>query len=174
MDQRVPASASRSLDRGPGFPAPIRSPRPRHDNMQQYLLRLAYVSSATAAVTRETMRTILEVATTHNALSGISGVLCGGESHFLQVLEGPERAVLDLYLHIAEDSRHCDPVLLGIELVTERMFAGWAMGYVEGSPASKSMLDALLPRRHLDDNRQHVATLLRLFMSQLNSSVRTP
>jgi hypothetical protein len=49
----------------------------------------------------------------------------------VQVLEGEASVVDALFLHINDDARHDDIVLLVREPIQTRMFADWAMGFVE-------------------------------------------
>lgn len=142
--------------------------------MQANLLRLVYVSTATTAIDTQTMQTILERSSVHNALSGITGVLCGGSRHYLQVLEGPELAVMQLYVRVAADARHRDSVLLSIELIAERMFDQWSMGHIEGQMTTADVKAPLLALRRLDGGSQQVAALLRAFMDRLRSSKAQP
>lgn len=97
------------------------------------LSRLLYVSTAADSVTEEDLRHILESSRSHNARAGITGVLCASARHFIQVLEGPENNLIQLYGKILDDPRHYDCVLIGIAPVVERMFQQWAMGYLRRS-----------------------------------------
>lgn len=135
----------------------------------QHLLRLVYLSTAAPTNDATTTQAILKTSSIHNPLSGITGVLCSGQSHFLQVLEGPDQEVLALYGRVAKDPRHHAPVLLGIELATERLFAGWSMAHIEGYRPADELYSALLPRRHMDQGKQQVVALMRLFISELNA-----
>ena len=46
---------------------------------------------------------------------------------YMQVLEGPERAVLGLYLKILDDRRHGGGQLIYITPTKERIFEAWSM-----------------------------------------------
>jgi hypothetical protein len=48
---------------------------------------------------------------------------------FLQMLEGDERAVRDLYNRIAMDRRHQDPRIMLDREIPCRVFADWSMGF---------------------------------------------
>lgn len=135
--------------------------------MQAHLLRLVYVSTATSAIDKQTMQDILDCASAKNALLGITGVLCGGARHYLQVLEGPELAVMQLYARVCSDPRHRDSVLLSIELIAERMFSEWSMGHIEGQMTTADVKAPLLALRRLEGGSQPVAMLLRAFLDRL-------
>ena len=74
---------------------------------------------------------ILATAHRNNREHGISGVLCQGQGLYLQVLEGERDAVNRLYARIVVDRRHHDVVMLQLEEIGERRFAGWSMAHVE-------------------------------------------
>lgn len=138
----------------------------------EHLLRLMYLSTATATSDGGSIQSILQASSVHNPLAGITGLLCSSRSHFLQVIEGPEQEVIELYRRVAKDPRHRDPVLLSIELVADRLFAGWSMAHIEGDGHADELYRTLLPRRHADQGKQEVAVLMRTFIATLNAKQR--
>lgn len=133
---------------------------------QEGLLRLVYVSISESVIERSTLESILARSTTHNVLVGITGLLCAGRHHYMQVLEGPESRVLELYLRIVADPRHSRPTLLSIELVSQRMFDGWSMGHVRVADATNDVYVTLLAQRHTQESRQRVTELLQRFVRE--------
>jgi hypothetical protein len=81
---------------------------------------------------------------------GVTGVLCLGEGIFLQVLEGGRSAVNKLYNRIVADKRHSDVELLCYEEISERRFAGWAMGQVNMKHLNPGLLLKYSERPVLD------------------------
>lgn len=138
------------------------------------LLRLVYLSTASAPNGPDVIEDILQASGPRNLQAGITGVLCGGYQHFLQVLEGPERAVLALYTRVADDPRHRNPILLSIELITQRLFANWSMAYIAGSPETDELYETLALKRHVDQGKQQVAALTRSFIDQLKAAQTHP
>lgn len=104
------------------------------------LVRLMYASRAAAGLDQEQLSTILRQSRAGNPAQGITGVLCYSEGIFLQVLEGGRGAVNRLYNRIVADSRHRDAELMLYEEITERRFAGWAMGQVALARLNPSLL----------------------------------
>jgi len=90
--------------------------------------QLLYVSHASDDLSPGQLDDILTVSRTGNALLGITGLLLHIEGGFLQILEGEERAVRELYVRIAIDPRHRNPRLL-LDREWPRAFGGWDMGY---------------------------------------------
>lgn len=94
-------------------------------------VRLLYASRAVGPQTTTVTSSILLTARAHNAQHGIGGVLLQGRGLYLQVLEGERMAVNRLYARIVADQRHQDVVLLQLEEITQRRFAGWSMAHVD-------------------------------------------
>jgi Sensors of blue-light using FAD len=52
-------------------------------------------------------------------------------AHFLEVLEGDEWALDELWLCLERDKRHCDLVRIGDESCADRWFPEWMMAYAD-------------------------------------------
>jgi hypothetical protein len=104
------------------------------------LVRLMYASRATEAVNHEALSAILRKSMANNPGIGVTGVLCSSGSIFLQVLEGGRSPVSALYNRITRDPRHREVVLLSYEEISERSFAGWAMGQVNMGRLNPALL----------------------------------
>ena len=94
------------------------------------LVRLLYVSKEIAEQPSKFAESNLERFRKNNQANEITGVLCGGEGIFLQVLEGERSAVNRLFASICRDQRHADIELLHFEEVAERVFYAWSMDYI--------------------------------------------
>ena len=70
---------------------------------------------------------ILVSARRNNPKLDITGCLICRHDMYLQLLEGPDAAINDLYVRLAADNRHLAMQRLNIASVGERMFPGWAM-----------------------------------------------
>ena len=104
------------------------------------LVRLMYASRASAQVDQDELTTILRQSKANNPARGITGLLCCSGGIFIQALEGGRMAVNQLYLRIAADPRHHDVCVLNYEEISERRFAGWAMGQVNMSRLNPALL----------------------------------
>ena len=104
------------------------------------LVRLMYASRASEPVTQEVLSAILRKSVANNPGTGVTGVLCASGNIFLQVLEGGRLPVSALYNKISRDPRHQDVVLLSYEEISERSFAGWAMGQVNMNRLNPALL----------------------------------
>ena len=99
------------------------------------MIRIIYISTSRTEIVPEDLETILRVSRRNNRAVGVTGLLIAGGRRFLQLLEGPESAVLQTYERIKNDERHFAQVLLSQRVVTDRNFADWDMGFQPaGSP----------------------------------------
>ena len=93
------------------------------------MFSLVYVSSAVKPFSQQALADLLAKSRANNARLGISGMLLYKNGGFMQVLEGEESAVRQLYAKIGESHAHrCMLVLLQQQQAT-RDFADWSMGF---------------------------------------------
>lgn len=67
---------------------------------------------------------------------------------FLQLLEGPENAVKELFEVISKDTRHYEIKVLSQGPVEERVFIDWGMNYLVSNGAEGAILSTLLKDAH--------------------------
>lgn len=97
--------------------------------MEDEALSIVYVSSATHLLTDEELQTLLMSARARNSLLGISGILLYGDGNFMQLLEGPEAEVREVFARICSDPRHHMVTMIFEERGLPREFADWSMAY---------------------------------------------
>ena len=114
------------------------------------LVRLLYASRARQTIDAAMLDAILATSLERNPRHGITGVLCHGNSVFLQALEGERQEVSGLFQAITRDPRHHDVVLLHFEDICQREFAGWAMGHVNAARINTATLLKFSARAELD------------------------
>jgi hypothetical protein len=91
------------------------------------VFQLLYISTASRPMLRIDVEQILFTARRYNDKSGVTGMLISSPSHFMQVLEGDEAVVRQVYERICEDPRHRAHVILRETDVAERQFGEWTM-----------------------------------------------
>ena len=91
------------------------------------MFRLIYISTARLGLTETDLADILKEATAKNSECGITGVLLFNGLNFLQLLEGLQRDVLDVFNRILSDARHSSVVTVLQEAADERLFPDWSM-----------------------------------------------
>jgi len=95
------------------------------------LCRLIYSSYASPDTGYEDLKDIMEKSERNNRRDGVTGVLCYGDSMFLQVLEGNRKIVSKTYHRIATDKRHHTPALIECVSAESRLFQNWSMHAVK-------------------------------------------
>ena len=96
------------------------------------MLQIAYISTAKTIVDQALLDSILTVSRRNNSAAGVTGLLVSGGRRFLQVLEGPDQAVLATYARIQADPRHRAFVLVTCQGIAQPAFGEWSMAYREG------------------------------------------
>ena len=92
------------------------------------LIQLIY-SSTLVHDTQDVMTNILQTSRRENKSHNISGMLLCAKGGVLQVLEGEDAVVSELYRSIELDKRHNNIFLLSKTEVIGRQFASWDMGF---------------------------------------------
>lgn len=133
------------------------------------MLRVFYFSRAAQAISDEQLRELLTSSRRNNALQGISGVLVHGGGLFAQILEGPEQAVLRLYVKIVDDRRHSDCRIVYISPANERMFQKWSMGVINSTPLEFQNIMALKALRQETVHSKVLTDAMSGFLRTLNA-----
>jgi hypothetical protein len=90
--------------------------------------QLLYVSNCARDIAAGDLNAILESARRNNGALGITGLLLYIDGGFLQVLEGEERGLREIYARICADKRHWNTRLL-LDREAPRAFGQWSMGF---------------------------------------------
>ena len=93
------------------------------------VFQLVYVSAATRELSDKELVQLLEKARRRNSDRGVTGMLIFHEGSFIQVLEGEEDTVQQIYNTIGGDPRHDKKRVLFRGHVEERAFGEWTMGF---------------------------------------------
>jgi hypothetical protein len=109
---------------------------------------IIYMSQASKPLSPEELVRLLIQARSVNEQHYITGALVYGDNHFLQVIEGEEKAVTTLYQRIARDYRHKQVVKLADNPIQQRRFAQWAMAFDDVSADQfKELIGCMLPEQ---------------------------
>jgi len=96
---------------------------------------ITYVSQAQRPFTQDDLAKLLAHSRVRNEQDDISGCLVYRynedveRGNFLQVLEGPEVAIDDVWNRISADNRHHTIIVIDEGEVDDRMFSNWSMGF---------------------------------------------
>jgi len=93
------------------------------------MLRIIYLSSSAEYLNSEEIKSLLSRCREKNLINDITGLLLYADGDFLQVIEGPNVAMLDLFESIKKDSRHKGIVTIANNEIDKRHFPKWNMGF---------------------------------------------
>lgn len=137
------------------------------------IFQLAYLSEATHPIDEEDLTKLLNVARAANAKISVTGLLSYNAGHFLQLLEGQEKKVNELFKHIARDPRHDKLKTVYEGANTKRLFPDWTMAYRRIDEYSLSLRDRLenmvgtISRGEELYNAKDVLTLFQVMSEQV-------
>ena len=94
------------------------------------LISLIYVSAAAHLMSSEELLEVLHTSYKNNEEKSVTGMLLYKGGNFMQVLEGPEESVLEIFGEIQRDLRHKDIIVISNEPIKERQFTEWKMAFV--------------------------------------------
>lgn len=116
------------------------------------LQQLIYVSAARAKFSAAQLDELLEHCRRRNPERGVTGMLLYHDGGILQLIEGEEDTLSELYGKIRRDPRHKEVRVLMRAPVAERLFPDWAMGFKDMSGAEDDAPDSVfhLTREALD------------------------
>ena len=97
------------------------------------MYELTYCSIADNEISQQDISDILETSIEFNKANNITGCLLFHNKEFIQLLEGDEKIVEELYARIRKDKRHRNVTLLKTGYKDERTFSKWSMAYHNSS-----------------------------------------
>jgi hypothetical protein len=139
------------------------------------MLSLVYCSSATNAFSEADLVALLSQSRENNARLDITGMLLYKDGNFIQVLEGPDDAVRQLFNTISADYRHRGVIKLLERPVEERHFADWSMAFrnltdpgLRDIPGYSEFLNEPLDSPAFRTDPNHARRLLELFRTKIS------
>ena len=136
------------------------------------MYELMYHSLATPDLSAKDIRSILETARSFNAEHGITGCLFYHNQEFVQLLEGEQATIKELFSHIELDTRHSNVVILAEGEKQKRTFDTWSMAYHEFNNETIERLlfiDNFLAFSKLADKPTHAVRLFHYMAEELLS-----
>ncbi len=95
------------------------------------LITLIYGSNASSHLTETDLIDILNECRKNNKTVDVTGMLLYHDRNFIQVLEGEEDIVTELYQKISKDPRHENLLTYVKQPIDHRQFGDWEMGFVD-------------------------------------------
>ena len=93
------------------------------------MFQLVYTSMARSLFGKADIEHIVAVSREKNLQHGITGVLLYKSGSIVQILEGEEADVRQLYANIQKDRRHLNVALIYTQTMEKREFPEWTMGF---------------------------------------------
>ena len=113
------------------------------------MIQLTYTSMAIPLLVMPDIKRILEIAEKYNSENKITGCLLYYKYQFIQILEGEEETIEELYAKIKHDKKHFNVNLLYRNEINERTFPQWSMAFKK---LSESTLEELSGTMLFEDN----------------------
>ncbi|WP_207536186.1 BLUF domain-containing protein [Desertivirga arenae] len=93
------------------------------------LYHLIYSSTPTRNLSDQELQDLLDVARAANAQNEVTGMLVCFDTMYLQLIEGKEDKIKQLYQNLLRDARHYNVQTLREGPVNDRFFPDWSMGF---------------------------------------------
>ena len=90
---------------------------------------LVYISNAVDSLDEKSLQDILSTSRKSNQSLEVTGLLLYKEGEFMQVLEGDEDKITEIYQKISQDPRHQNCLILSRKFIPQRLFSDWSMGF---------------------------------------------
>lgn len=133
------------------------------------LYSLTYTSHAAPGLQARDVDEIHRAALTYNPLDGVTGILLFNGDAFLQIIEGAETAIDDLYERLLKDRRHDRVEARDRRKIEKRFFPQWSMYRLD---ISNSLEDS---RASLENNiAKRVDRRLRDVVDQSLAAISKP
>lgn len=134
------------------------------------LYQLIYVSDAREAMSQDSIELLLKRCRHHNDERNISGLLLYSGGHFIQLLEGHQPVLANLFAKISDDERHQNVQQMYFAAANERLFPDWRMGLLNLdtlAPLDRSRLKAFVEQLKKPYQGKAILALFRDFRNQL-------
>lgn len=138
------------------------------------MYRVIYLSAAADFVDETELNSLLTKSRAYNNSNEITGILLHIDGDFIQVLEGNENAVSELFDKIKNDHRHKGVITVIQGNVEKRQFSDWSMGYKATNYQEISKIDGLAEfnRVALFNSDEKIAlTFLSVFLKSHRANV---
>ena len=129
------------------------------------MFTICYVSSAREGITQEDLNALFSITQVYNREGNITGILLYQSGKFLQVLEGEEDVLLDLYEKIEQDSRHNNIFVILKQKCKRRIFENYKSRFsIVKSKEELQTIQTYLNQIEDSPNLKYVKGLLEPFL----------
>jgi len=132
------------------------------------MIQILYISSAKDPMSTQELLGLLQECRENNAGNGVTGMLLYANATFLQVLEGDEKVVDNLFNTIRKDPRHTNLQMLHRISVQRRQYSEWSMGFKQISDRELQQVEGLRDFSKKDFNTEYLAQHTTVVDSLMN------
>src|SRR5664279_417666 len=132
------------------------------------MIQILYISSAKDPMSTQELLGLLQVCRENNAGNGVTGMLLYANATFLQVLEGDEKVVDNLFNTIRKDPRHTNLQVLHRISIQRRQYSEWSMGFKQISDRELQQVEGLRDFSKKDFNTEYLAQHTTIVDSLMN------
>jgi hypothetical protein len=138
------------------------------------LYRIAYVSTAAKLFDHAELLQLLQQARERNVQAGITGMALYKDGQIMQILEGLEKSVREVFAHICRRPEQHGIMILFEEHIEQRHFTDWSMAFGhldlpqgQSAPGYSNFLNTPLPPTQPADTPSRCEKLLLLFKKNI-------
>ena len=129
------------------------------------MFTICYISSARSGITEEDLSKLFSITQKYNTAGNITGILLYQSGKFLQVLEGEEDTLLNLYEKIEQDSRHNNIFVILKQKCKRRIFENYESRFsIVKSKEELQTIETYLNQIEDSPNLKYVKGLLEPFL----------
>lgn len=139
------------------------------------IISLIYVSTAVYLLGSEELLDILRASRINNEMGPVTGLLLYKDGNFMQVLEGPEEAVMNIFGKILRDVRHTDIIVVSKEPIMAREFSDWRMAFLnldDETFKNESALSEFLKEDFKADEFRNIPNLAYKMLLKFKENIR--
>ncbi|GAA4340602.1 BLUF domain-containing protein [Mucilaginibacter gynuensis] len=130
---------------------------------------LIYMSTATRLLSDDDLKEVLATSRTYNLTYNITGILLYSDGIFIQLLEGDEQAVTELFVKkIKNDTRHKNIIEVVTGDTNARSFPDWSMGFMAPKAEELKTLQGYINPQQINLERDEAPplplTILKTFV----------
>ena len=108
------------------------------------MFELVYRSTSKNNINNDDISIILKSSRVFNSKNDITGCLLYHNHEFIQIIEGEEKIVRELYARIEKNPMHDNIILLNESNINSKAFGSWSMAYYQlGSDDIKNIMEML-------------------------------
>ncbi|HKL38977.1 MAG TPA: BLUF domain-containing protein [Bacteroidales bacterium] len=134
------------------------------------LIHIVYVSFSGKDLSEADLEELLKEVRSKNEKQQVTGLLLYNDGSFIQVIEGRQQTIRELYDRISGDHRHTNVVKLLEEPIKKRAFPDWSMGFrritseqSSAIPGFSNFMHEQNPVKTVQESTRQVVYLLNSF-----------